>query len=133
MSQEHVDAVRSIYAAWERGDFGSAEWADPEIEFVIIGGPDPGSWKGVGGMAEGWHRFLEAWDDFRVEPEEYVKLDSTRVLVLIRRTGRGKSSQMEVSQMQPEAADLFHFRDGKVVKLFHYWERRAAFAYLGAS
>jgi hypothetical protein len=34
------DLVRSIYADWECGDYGSSEWADAEIEHVIAGGPD---------------------------------------------------------------------------------------------
>ena len=48
MSQEKVEPVRSIYAAWERGEFGSADWARPEIEYGYADGPDPGpgrAWK----------------------------------------------------------------------------------------
>ena len=114
MSQENVDLVRSIYAAWERGDFSSAEWAHPEIEFVVADGPTPGSWTGLAGMAEGWREFLSAWEEFRVEADEYRELDGERVLVLHHWSGRGKTSGLELGQMRTKAASLFHVRGGKV-------------------
>jgi ketosteroid isomerase-like protein len=46
MSQENVEIVRPIYAAWERGDFTSAEWVHPDIELVVADSFDAGSVTG---------------------------------------------------------------------------------------
>src|SRR5205823_5681349 len=48
----NLDLVRSICAAWERGDYSSVEWAHPEIEYAIAGGLTPGRWTGVAAMRE---------------------------------------------------------------------------------
>src|SRR5947199_34638 len=82
MTSANVDLVRSIYAAWERGDFSSPKWAHREIEFVIADGPSPGTWTGLAGMAEGTRDYLGAWEDFRAEVDAYRQLDDERVLVL---------------------------------------------------
>ena len=99
MSQENVEIARSIYAGWERGDFSRVGWAHPEIEYVIVDGPAPGSWKGLAGLQKGGLGILNAWAGLRVEAEECRPLDDERVLVLTRLSGRGKTSGIELEQM----------------------------------
>jgi hypothetical protein len=76
----NLELGRSICAAWERGDFSSAEWAHPEIEFVIADGPSPGRWTGLAGMAEGWRDTLSTWQDHHAEAEDYLELDGAAAL-----------------------------------------------------
>jgi len=128
---ENLDLVRSIYAAWERGDFSAADWADPNIELVYVDGPDPGSWRGLAGMAEGFLNTLTAWNDVTATADEYRELDDRRVLALDRRSARGKTSGLELEELRTEGATLWHVHDGKVVKLVLYWDRDRALADLG--
>ena len=79
---ENLDLARSIYAAWGQGEFSNNDWAHPEIEFAIVGGPDPSRWHGLSGMTEGWRGWVAAWHDYRAEADEYRELDGGRVLVL---------------------------------------------------
>jgi ketosteroid isomerase-like protein len=130
MSSENLDLVRSIYAAWERGDFGSAEWAHPEIEVVLADGPAPAVWRGLAEMAMGWREILSAWEDFRAEAEEYRELADGRVLAFIHNRGRGKMSRLEVEQMRT-GANLFHLHDGRVTRMVIYWNCERALADLG--
>jgi ketosteroid isomerase-like protein len=124
----NLDLVRSIYAAWGQGNFSAIDWADSQIEFEIVGGPDPGSWQGLSGMMEGWRGWLGAWDDYGAEADEYRELDHDRVLVFGRMSGRGKTSGVNV---ETDFANLLDIRDGRVVRLTLYSNRDRALADLG--
>jgi ketosteroid isomerase-like protein len=128
---ENLDLVRSIYADWERGDWSSASWAHPEIEFAIADGPEPGIRVGIAAMAVSWQQWLGAWEQFRLEVEEYRELDAERVLVLTRYSGRGRTSGADIADLWSDSATLLHVRDGKVSKLVGYNSRRRALADLG--
>ena len=133
MSQENVEVVRAACAPWARGDYSSVEWAHPEIEFVVADGPTPGRWTGLAGLEEGWRSWLSAWEEWRVEAEEYRELDGERVLVLFQLSGRGKASGLDVGQTQTKGANLFHVRDGRVTRIVGYWGRERALEAVGLS
>jgi ketosteroid isomerase-like protein len=127
----NLDLVRSIYADWERGDWSSASWAHPDIEFVIADGLEPGTRRGVAAMAESWQQWLAAWDGFRLEVEEFRELDGERVLVLTRYSASGKTSGASITEMWTESATVLHVREGKVTRLVGYNTRPNALADLG--
>jgi ketosteroid isomerase-like protein len=130
MASANLDLVRSIFAPWERGDFSSVEWAHPEIEYVVADGVQPGIWMGVTSMVERWSDGLTVWDDLRVNADEYRELDDERVLVIVRRSGRGKSSGLELGQIHTQGACLFHIRDGKVTRYVTYFDRKSLPGYV---
>ena len=131
MSSANVDLVRSIYADWERGDYSRADWADPDIEFVLADGPDPGTWSGLKGMWEGWRQRLSIWADHRMEADEFREVGDDRVLVLAHAVARGQASGMVVRSTPGLGASVFHVRDGRVAKLDVYWDRERALADVG--
>jgi ketosteroid isomerase-like protein len=131
MVSANVELLRSICAPWGLGDFSSAEWVDPEIEFVIADGPAPGSWTGLAGLVEGFHEVLGAYDNYHTVADEFRELDDERVLKFHHYSGRGKTSGMEIGEMAAKGADVFHVRDGKVTRLVIYFDREHALADLG--
>lgn len=112
MARENVEIVRSIFEAWSRGDFSSADWAHPDIVFVPGIGP---SVKGLEAMARTWSEFLEPWEGYSVEPLEIVDAGDDRVLLTLRFHGRGRRSGASIDAFQ--GANIFTIRDGLVVRL----------------
>ena len=123
----NLNQVRSISAAWERGDYSSVEWADPEIEFVVADGPEPGRLQGMGELGPSLLDFQNAWEQYHSEAVEFRELDDERVLVLTYATGRGRCSGLEIGQ---ERANLFQLCGGRVKRLVAYWDRDRALAEL---
>jgi ketosteroid isomerase-like protein len=128
---ENVELVRSILAGWERGDYSNVEWADPEIEFVLAGGIDPSTSRGLPAMGEAWGRWLNEFEDFRTSAEEFRELDEERVLVLTKNSGRGRRSGIRLGETSAPGAIIFNIRAEKVTNLRAYFFRDQALAELG--
>jgi hypothetical protein len=60
---ENLDLVRSIYAAWEQGNFRVTSWADPQLHVVNADGPAPGTRLGLRESMSAWREFLTDWDE----------------------------------------------------------------------
>jgi len=128
---ETLELVRSIYADRERGDYSDVGWADPDIEYVIADGPTPAIFTGLAELADGMRELLSVWQDARVTVDEYRELDHDRVLVLLRYSGRGKTSRLELDTLSTLGADLVQVQAGKVVRIVKYYDLHRAFADLG--
>lgn len=116
MSSPNLELVRSIYSQWERGEYRSNDWADPQIEFVFADGPMPGTWTGLDGMATAWRAWLSSWEDFRQAAIDFRELDDERVVVRFQASGRGRISGVELERLSGAGAGVFHVRGGRVVK-----------------
>ncbi len=136
----NLDLVRSIYASLEdiyaalgRGDLdlSTIDWADPEIEYVAADGLSPRSSTGLAGLFEGVRDTMSVVEDYRIEVDGYRELEGERVLVLLHRSGRGKTSGLELGQMHTKGAHLLHIGGGRVTRVVAYLDRERAFADLG--
>jgi ketosteroid isomerase-like protein len=117
---ENLVLVRSIFAAWERGEFSFDDWAGPEIEYTEVGPltPEEGlTGRGLAGMAQVVRDFFSAYEDLRIDAEEYRELDSGRVLAVALVSGRGKSSGAPGDM---RVGYVFSLQDGRVSRLDAY-------------
>lgn len=122
MSEENVKKVKEIFAAWERGDFSSVEWADPEVEFTIPG-PDPHIHRGVESMGRAWAEWLGAFDEFSVVGREFHDAGDKVVVDQLFR-GKGKGSGIPIDEIA--GAAVLTLSDGKVIRFQGFTSIEAA-------
>jgi ketosteroid isomerase-like protein len=131
MSQENVEIVREAFESFLGGDEEkTAQLLDPEVEFHgTVGGLQEG--QIAHGQSEIDQTFesedLEAWEERRLEPEEFIDAGDD-VVVLLHEYRRGKGSGVE---LETETAVVVAVSGGRVVRIQGYMDRGAALAAAG--
>jgi ketosteroid isomerase-like protein len=126
MSQEKVDVVRMAFASFLGGDQEkTAQLLAPEVEFHgTVGGLQEGQIaRGQSEIDEAFEsEDLEAWEERRLEPEEFIDAGDD-VVVLLHEYRRGKGSGVE---LETETAVVVAVSGGRVVRIQGYMDRGAA-------
>ena len=133
MSRENVESVRRGYELYAAGDLeGVASLFADDAELADAGGLGvAGTAAGVRYGPEGFLRAneeaLEAFEDYRVEAEEFIDAGET-VVVAVRISGRGRASGAE---LETHLAHVWVFRNGKVIRGDVYWSTEEALEAVG--
>jgi ketosteroid isomerase-like protein len=110
-----VDRLRVAFDALSRGDLEAAGDL-VSTDFVIDDHTVPEDTTGPRGqqaLVELFGRLREAFGDYRVELLDLTDLGDGRVLAIIRTSGIGRGSQIE---MEGDVGEVFVIRDGFAVR-----------------
>src|SRR3954467_15733253 len=126
MSQENVELVRVAFEAFLAGDLEkTAQLVDPKVEFHgTVGGLQEGQ------IAHGQTQIdqmfeaedLEAWEERRLEAEEFIDAGDN-VVVLLHEYRRGRGSGVE---LETDTAVVVAVNRGRVVRIQGYMDRQQA-------
>jgi ketosteroid isomerase-like protein len=102
---------------------------DPEIEVREDPRfPEAGVFTGPEAVRRYFEQFIESFDEFTFEAEDFIDLGDDRVLILFRLRTRGKGSGANV---EARPGWIYTIRDGKAMRIEAYLERADALAAAG--
>jgi uncharacterized protein len=129
--------VRQVYEAFNRQDIEVflVLGSHPDVEFytardqagVPFGADLDDVYYGHDGVAAFLRKWLGAWEDYRIEPEEVIDCGD-KLIVLLRHRGRGKGSGLEIEH---RFAQVAHLRSGVALRVEIFWDRAHALEAVG--
>ena len=125
--RENLEVAQAGYDAFQRSDVQTVlDLTDPDVEIYLPPTlPNSGTFKGHEGYLTWLGRWLEAWDDFRIEVIEMQPVGERHVVTTIHQSGTGRESGIAVEM---DVAYMLDIRDGKVAGLQMYMSREEAVA-----
>ncbi|MEK6326690.1 MAG: nuclear transport factor 2 family protein [Actinomycetota bacterium] len=121
----NIELLRRGFEIYEReGAEGLLPLADPEIEIYTQPGlMNAGTDRGHEGFLRWSEQWLEAWEEFRIEPKEFIEVGGSIVVVPIRQAATGRGSGVRVGN---DITYLVEIRGGKVTRFHVYQETEGA-------
>jgi ketosteroid isomerase-like protein len=111
MSQENVEVVRRMWEAFLGSDpLQGLSFCDPDIEWDGTNLPDGTVARGHEAILEHALRWAEMWEDWRMEPQQFIDAGGDKVVLIFRELGRSESG----AQMDERHAELYRVRSGKI-------------------
>jgi ketosteroid isomerase-like protein len=125
MSQENVEAVRTVYERWSEGDFRAAVDLFARHVLLVVGPDFAGSGPYLGAEEIGRYtreELLQTFTDFAMEAEEIVPAGDS-VLVSVHQHGVGRASGVAT---EARYFTVWTFRGRKVVRIESFARRGEA-------
>ena len=124
MPLDPVDLVRRALAALNAGNIEEfVTVCDRDFELDMSDRVfNPSTYRGHDGIRQFHAEVLEVWEHYVWEPEQILERGDV-IVALVRTTGRGRGSGLEVDR---ETAMIWTVRDDKAVSLRFYRERGQA-------
>lgn len=129
MSQENVEALRRIYAGWERGDLRVPDGLYDAHALLVLRPefPDAGAYCGLDAIRRYTRQLLAPWESFAISGEEFVDAgDSVVVSVRQRAVGAGSGAPAELRYFQ-----VWTFRGRAVIRIESIRDRDEALRAVG--
>jgi ketosteroid isomerase-like protein len=132
-SHNHIELLRHAYQQWNDTRGGSVQtWLElfaDDITIRSLGGNAAalGFAKGRHGKADAERYFAEmfaAWEMVYFTPEEFIA-EGERVVVVSRVAFKCRATGKVAESPK---ADIFHFREGKIVEVIEFFDTAAALA-----
>ena len=130
MSQENVEAVRAVLAAWNTGDMASlSELYDPDVIMRFAEGwPEPGPFVGRDAVMRQLEQMRETWDADAIELAGDFIHAADRVA--LRQVWRGAGHGPEATIA---ATGVTTHRKGRIIHIEFFWDHAEALAAAGLS
>ena len=129
MSQENVSLVERFWEQYLTTGEVPWEMVHESGEVEDHDAPDQGVYRGHAGVARWLQDWGAAWSEWSSEPEQFIDAGDS-VVVVVRMKAKGAGSGLELDRQD---AQVYRFRDNKIVRLDYYNSKDQALEAVGLS
>jgi ketosteroid isomerase-like protein len=132
MSQENVEMVRGMYRQDDPSRFFELlhDGVQVDVSRMPLLPDYPELIGGKEAALDLYRDYWDTWDDYVLEPAEVIDAGQDQVVVVLQQRGSGKASGAPFERSWCVVSTL---RDGRIVRIEHFTERREALQAAGLS